>query len=250
MTKLDEIEVYDKSKASSDTGEIEEWDEVIFPNVIRKKLIALIKAKLQSVKPKTILDYGCGGGWLSVLLSRWGFDVVGIDLSAHLVRNAKLACPRADFVVCDGEKLPFRDAVFDYVIEISVLHHLNLKRVCSELKRISFDRADFIFEEPNLLNPFSAIGRKLFPMETHTEGEKPFVPRHLEMALNESGFWCRETNYLFFMAFPLARLFKIANIRPSSWSFKMIFLFENIMEKIPGIKKLNASLIMIGKIQK
>jgi len=250
MTKINEIDVYDKSKVSIDTGEIEEWDDAIFPNVIRKKLVALIKVRLQSANPKVILDYGCGGGWLSALLSEWGFNVVGVDISALLSKNAKFVCPKIDFVVCDGERLPFRNAVFDYVVGISVLHHLNLKRSCSELKRILINKADFIFEEPNLLNPFSAIGRELFPMKPHTKGEKPFIPRHLKTALRESGFCFREIRYLFFMAFPFSRLFKIANMKPKIWMVKLVFLLENMTEKTPLIRHLNSSMVIVGKIRK
>jgi len=250
MSKINEIDVYDKSQVSVETGEIEEWDEAIFPYVIRKRLIDLIKVKLHSVEPKTILDYGCGGGWLSILLSKWNFNVVGIDISAHLIKNAKFACQKAEFVVCDCERLPFRDTVFDSVIGISILHHLNLKIGCSEIKRVLFNEASFIFEEPNLLNPFSGIGRKLFPMSTHSKGEKPFMPKHLKTALNELDFDFIEMNYLFFIAFPIARILKIIKLRLPSLMVKIFSSFENIMEKIPYINQLNSSIIIFGKIHK
>jgi len=42
MGLKDEIEAYEKAEVSLDTGEIEFWDHVIFPNVIRKRQIRLI----------------------------------------------------------------------------------------------------------------------------------------------------------------------------------------------------------------
>jgi SAM-dependent methyltransferase len=250
MSKINEIEVYDKSQVSVETGEIEEWDEAIFPNVIRKRLMDLIKVKIQSAEPKMILDYGCGGGWLSILLSGWGFDVVGVDLSAHLLKNAKLACPNAEFVVCDCEILPFRHAGFDSVIGISILHHLNLKIGCNEVKRVSSNEANFIFEEPNLLNPFSGIGRKMFPMSTHSKGEKPFMPKQITTALNELGFDFIEMNYLFFIAFPVSRVLRVTKIKLPFFIVKMFSLFERIMENMSYIKQLNSSLVIFGKIHK
>ena len=250
MSKINEMKVYDESQVSIETGEIEEWDEAIFPNVIRTRLIDLIKIKLQLVESKVILDYGCGGGWLSLLLSGWGFDVIGVDLSAYLLKNAKLSCPKAEFIACDCEILPFRNAVFNSMIGISILHHLNLKISCNELKRVLFNEANFIFEEPNLLNPFSEIGRKLFPMSTHSKGEKPFIPKHLETTLNELGFTSSETKYLFFIAFPVSRVFKIVKINAPSIMVKIFSLFENIMEKMPYINQLNSSIIIIGNIHK
>jgi|CryGeyDrversion2_1046600.scaffolds.fasta_scaffold104596_1 ubiquinone/menaquinone biosynthesis C-methylase UbiE len=248
MTKTNERDVYEEAKVSISTGEIEEWDSAIFPSIIRKKLIALIKANLHVANPRMILDYGCGGGWLSKLLSEWGFNVVGVDISVHLLKNAKSVCPKASYIVADAEKLPFRDAVFDYLVGISVLHHLNLQRSCSELRRISTDKADFAFEEPNLLNPFSEIGRKFFPLETCTKGERPFVPSYFEKALNGYGFCCRKIFYLYFIAFPLARLFKIANKVPPSFMINMLLIFENLMSDVPYIRRLNASIFVVGEI--
>jgi ubiquinone/menaquinone biosynthesis C-methylase UbiE len=250
MSKLNEIEVYDKSQVSVNTGEIEDWDEAIFPYVIRKRIIDLIKVKLHAVEPKIILDYGCGAGWLSISLSKWGFEVVGIDLSAHLIKNAKLACPKAEFVICDCEKLPFRNAVFNLLIGISILHHLNLKRSLIEIKRVLLNEADFIFEEPNLLNPFSGIGRKLFPMSTHSKGEKPFIPKHLKTTLNKLDFKFIGINYLFFIAFPVSRILKVTKIKLPFFMVKIFSLFERIMEKMPYIKQLNSSLVIFGKIHK
>ena len=246
MSIKDEIEAYSKAKVSVATGEIEDYDDAVFPNVIRKREINLIKSELEAAKPKLILDYGCGGGWLSVLLYRWGFNVVGMDVTANLLRKAKLACPEADFIVSDAEKLPFRDAVFDCIMGISILHHLNLEQGCNEIGRVSLNKSKFLFMEPNLLNPLSAFGRRFFPMETHTKGEKGFTPRYLRTTFKLAGFTVERYLILFFLAFPVARLFKIARIKPPSSLVKMISLFENVMEKMPGMRHLNSTIVAIG----
>lgn len=62
MTLENEIEMYDRAEVSDDTGEIELWDKVIFPNIIRKREMKIIFDVIESVKPRTILDIGCGGG--------------------------------------------------------------------------------------------------------------------------------------------------------------------------------------------
>jgi len=247
MSKKNEVEVYDTSTVSENTGEIEEWDEVIFPNTIRRRLTDLLKSKLQSTKTRTVLDYGCGGGWLSILMFKWGFDVVGIDISAKLIRNARIASPKTSFIVCDGENLPFCDKTFDSVVGISILHHTNLNFSLNEIRRITNDEANFIFEEPNLFNPFSAVGRKLFPMKTHTKGEKQFIPTYLEKELKIFGFNCQETNYLFFIAFPIARVFKLANIHSPRFVTRIVAIFEDLMEKMPYVNRLNSSLVVSGK---
>lgn len=248
MPKKNEVEVYDTSIVSESTGEIEEWDDVIFPNTIRQRLINIIKLGLQSIDSGLVLDYGCGGGWLSVLMSKWGFDVVGIDLSSKLIRNARKASPKTNFIVCDGENLPFRKQSFDCIVGISILHHTNLKISLNEIRRIAKMKANFVFEEPNLINPFSTIGRKLFPMKTHTKGEKPFTLSYLKKEFEKLGFKCQKINYLFFIAFPVSRLFKLANIQSPVFVTQAVTLFENFMERIPILNRLNSCLVISGKI--
>jgi len=246
MSIEDEIHVYDNAEVSYSIGETESYDAAFFPNVIRKRELEVIKQVLQAKRPKLILDYGCGGGWLSLLLLRWGFDVVGMDVSRNMVNGAKLVCHEAEFIVCDAMRLPFRDEVFDFLIGISILHHLNLKNALNELKRISLARSLFLFMEPNSLNPLSAFGRKFFPMETHTRGEKQFTPQHLKTALNSANFDVERCFAFFFLAFPVARFSKIARVNPPSSLVKMTYLFENVMEKMPGIRHLNSTIVAIG----
>ena len=242
----DEIDVYDKAETSL-TGETVSYDAAIFPNVIRKKEIELIRVFLEAKRPKVILDYGCGGGWLSLSLLSWGFDVVGVDASESMVRKAKLVCHEADFIVCDAMRLPFRDKVFDCIIGISILHHLNLQKAFEELKRISLSESKFLFMEPNLLNPLSAIGRKLLPMEYHTKEEKPFTPGYLKTAFNLADFSLEKYFSLFFLSFPTARLFKVAHVTPRLSLVTVISFLESALEKLPGIGQLNSTIVAIGK---
>jgi SAM-dependent methyltransferase len=201
---------------------------------------------LKAEKPRLVLDYGCGGGWLSKLICRWGFEVVGIDLSKRLVKVAKFVCREGDFVVCDAMRLPFRDGAFDFIIGISILHHLpKLSRAFSELKRVAVFRAVCLFMEPNLLNPFSAFGRKFFPMEAHTKGEKPFAFRYLKAALRLTGFTVEKYFALFFVAFPVAHLLKVTKMKLPPWMVKAILLFENVMEKMPFIRCLNSNIVAL-----
>ena len=89
MSLEDEMLVYDAATVSRLTGETESYDDAFFPNVIRKRELELIKRVLQAEKPQFILDFGCGGGWLSILLHKWGFSFVGMDISRHMSRTPK-----------------------------------------------------------------------------------------------------------------------------------------------------------------
>jgi SAM-dependent methyltransferase len=242
-----EIDVYDDAEVSSLTGETESYDTAFFPNVIRKRELELIYEVLNRERPKFILDYGCGGGWLSILMHKWGFKFVGMDISRNMVKNAKIVCHEADYIICDAMRLPFKDEVFDFTIGISILHHLNIKDAANELKRISMRKSAFLFMEPNLLNPLSAFGRKVFPMEAHTEGEKPYTPSQLKTALEISGFDVKVAA-MFFVAFPIARLSKITKLHFPSYIIKLTYFFEKLMEEIPGIRYLNSNLVAMAKL--
>jgi SAM-dependent methyltransferase len=250
MNIENEMHVYDGAEVSRLTGETESYDNAFFPNVIRRRELELIWQVLRVEKPRFILDYGCGGGWLSILLRKWGFKSVGLDISRHMVKNAKIVCPNADFIICDAMRLPFKDDIFDFVIGISILHHLNLKRATDELKRISITGSAFLFMEPNLLNPLSAFGRKIFPMEAHTHGEKPYTPQYLITALNMAGFTIERCFSLFFLAYPAARFSKVARLNPPSLLVKLTYSFEGAIEKIPGIRHLNSNIVAIAKTKR
>lgn len=250
MSVEDERRVYDVAEVSRLTGETESYDNAFFPNVIRKRELELIEQVLRAERPKFILDYGCGGGWLSLLMQKWGFKSVGLDISRNMVKNAKIVCPNADFIVCDAMRLPFKDDIFDFVIGISILHHLNLNRATRELKRISLAGSAFLFMEPSLLNPLSAFGRRVFPMEAHTEGEKQYTPKYLNTALNLAGFAVERCFSMFFIAFPVARFSRITRLNPPAVLVKMTYFFEGIMEKIPGIRYLNSNIVAIAKTKR
>jgi len=161
MTKRNEISIYNQSQVQSD-GEIPEWDDVIFPQIIRKKIIEKVTFIIEYQKPNLTLDYGCGGGWISNLISNKGFDVVGFDISHGIISKAREST-KGNFLVCDAEYLPFKQRSFDLIIGISVLHHLNnLQKGIYEIYMILRDKGHLFFEEPNLLNPFSAFGRRFF----------------------------------------------------------------------------------------
>jgi SAM-dependent methyltransferase len=72
-------------------------------------------------KDGTILDNGCGNGFLFTLLRR--NDMFGLDISWNMINKAKIRNPKV--VLGDSNYLPFSSTHFDVVFCRGLLHHLN-----------------------------------------------------------------------------------------------------------------------------
>jgi SAM-dependent methyltransferase len=77
------------------------------------------------VRGRRVLDAGCGMGRFADVLTRWGAEVVGVDLSAS-VEVARANLQGRDGVTiaqADILRLPFPPATFDVILSWGVLHH-------------------------------------------------------------------------------------------------------------------------------
>ncbi|MCR5404057.1 MAG: class I SAM-dependent methyltransferase [Butyrivibrio sp.] len=70
-----------------------------------------------------ILDVGCGAGFFTVLLGKEGFDVMGVDLTEEMVREAERLIDmngpykrNVHVMPMDAESLSFDDETFDVVV--------------------------------------------------------------------------------------------------------------------------------------
>lgn len=250
MTLENEIEMYDGAEVSDDTGEIELWDKVIFPNIIRKREMNIIFDVIASAKPRTILDLGCGGGWLSKILSARGYHTIGIDISASLIKTATKAAPKSvGFLIGDCMNLPFNNNTFDLIIGMGVLHHLDIDRTLVECHRVLNKNGSVLIMEPNALNPLMAIGRRLVSMDVCTEDEKPFVPSTFKNGVVKSGFKIKSIEYLFPYSFSAAYLSGKIESRTYQKFIRMMLPViegsEKVIENIPLIGKMSSTIVAV-----
>lgn len=123
---------------------------------------------LGDVQGKTILDYGCGEGLNTVMLSRRGAKVIGVDLSPELLalarqRVAANQCPEATLVLGSAHAVPLRDESVDIVFGIGILHHLDLELASREVHRVLKKGGRGIFKEPVRNSKLLARVSRLFP---------------------------------------------------------------------------------------
>ena len=110
----------------------EAWKRVSKPHKELPKLpyIHELTRKLKKYKVNKVLDLGCGSGWLSVFISRYGFDVTGIDIAKPAVELGKTWASednaKVNFLVGDLLNLPFKEGTYDAIVCNSVLEHFRL----------------------------------------------------------------------------------------------------------------------------
>ncbi len=122
---------------------------LFFPN--ERRLRDLVVSHL---KGTSILDAGCGNGWLSVCAWEEGFDVHSLDVAESEVRESLFLFKRRDASIRLSKasilSLPFIDSSFDSVICINVLEHIpDAKLAFLEISRILRRKGRLIVVVPN-----------------------------------------------------------------------------------------------------
>ena len=81
-----------------------------------------VESMVNSVDVKTVLDAGCGEGFVSGRLGdRY---LVGTDISGGVLDVARQNSPRVSLACSDIYRMPFRSNSFDLVMATEVLEHL------------------------------------------------------------------------------------------------------------------------------
>jgi SAM-dependent methyltransferase len=108
-----------------------------------------IVANLWPLAGRRVLDLGCGKGRFSRSLSALGARVVGLDLSAAMLAEAR----DMDRVRASARRLPFGPASFDRVMAVEVFEHLApraVEQVCDEVRRVLRPGGTFVIVDKNL----------------------------------------------------------------------------------------------------
>ena len=115
------------------------YDITVFPiRYVRRKI-----AKEAGKGQKKILDAACGTGEQSAAFADEEHEVVGVDLSEHMLakaRKKKKPHHRLSFLRCDATDLPFKNGRFDISCVSMALHDMPEAiaiQVLKEMKRVT-----------------------------------------------------------------------------------------------------------------
>lgn len=134
---------------------------------------------------KTVLEYGCGDGVNTVVLSRRGANVIALDISSELLAMAKQRiiknqCNATTLVLGSAHALPFSDESIDIIFGISILHHLDLKMASGEVHRVLKKGGRAIFLEPLRNSRLLSQLRRLLPKRTQVSPfERPLTDQEI-----------------------------------------------------------------------
>lgn len=109
-------------------------------HLLIERFLRTVIREARILRPKTILEAGCGEGFILDRLYKAGVGEkrIGIDFSDDAIELAKKERPHLDVRKGDIYNIPFKDNSFDLVICCEVLEHLEQpEKALAELERVT-----------------------------------------------------------------------------------------------------------------
>jgi 2-polyprenyl-3-methyl-5-hydroxy-6-metoxy-1,4-benzoquinol methylase len=157
-------------KALSDEKIVESWKKNVHPWIaaIRNGEItsrvqttnqAILKAVL-SYTPKTVLDIGCGEGWLVRELAKNGIDTLGVDAVRQLIESAKSESTKGRYQTLSYEEISIDTlkAKYDIVVSnFSLLGNESVSNLFQKISSILVNGGHFIVQT---IHPITGSGKE------------------------------------------------------------------------------------------
>ena len=152
--------------------------------------IACVKEVCPFLGDRRALDFGCGVGRLTQALANHFREVVGIDISNEMVRQAVKLNPHGDrvrFVQNSGADLSlFSSDQFDFVYSLITLQHMDqayARKYIAEFVRVAAAGGVIFFQIPAIKPPPSRSrpltpGRRLWHLVNRSFPMQPVIEMH------------------------------------------------------------------------
>ena len=117
-------------------------------------VIKHLVARSYDYRNKKVLDIGCGGGFLTEEIGKFGFETTGVDISSPSLQVARRHAEALNLNIAYhegmGENLSYADDHFEMVFCLDVLEHVeDFSIVVSEVSRVLKPGGLFFFETIN-----------------------------------------------------------------------------------------------------
>ena len=124
---------YDLTAVAQAQGTIDNLEQ----NPLELQMLDMIATKLNDC-PGLVCDLGCGPGQIARYFHGRGFQAVGVDLSAGMLKEARKLNPEIRFVKANMKKLPFKNGELAAVVGFYSLCHIprwEVGSILAELRR-------------------------------------------------------------------------------------------------------------------
>jgi SAM-dependent methyltransferase len=138
--------------------------------------VKFVLGEMPDVQHKSVLEVGCGCGEMSVLFAMKDARVVGLDIRADVLRDARVnsensgVARQCHFVQGSAELLPFSDDSFDVVYSRSTLQYMTRVNALRELARVLRPSGTLVLIENLPFNPIILLYRTSRRL-THRNGD-------------------------------------------------------------------------------
>jgi ubiquinone/menaquinone biosynthesis C-methylase UbiE len=146
---------------------------------------ACVREILDDIDGQTVLEVGCGRGYLAGLLAKRGLVVTACDMliGDEVVKNY----PEVTFAQGNIESLPFPDNSFDVVVCTHTLEHVqDLPTAVAELRRVAKDRLLVVVPKQRPYRYGFNLHTHYFPYRWSIEGAFGYRP---DTTVKDLGDW-------------------------------------------------------------
>jgi 2-polyprenyl-3-methyl-5-hydroxy-6-metoxy-1,4-benzoquinol methylase len=124
-----------------------------FVRYLHRKRLGFLKWWIAAERAETVLEAGCGDGFLLETLEGAGASLTGVELSETRIERARVRAPHASLIQADIREMPVPSQAYDATICTEVLEHVpDPQRAVSELKRVTKPGGIVLVTVPNELN--------------------------------------------------------------------------------------------------
>ncbi|MEL6583939.1 MAG: bifunctional 2-polyprenyl-6-hydroxyphenol methylase/3-demethylubiquinol 3-O-methyltransferase UbiG [Pseudomonadota bacterium] len=149
--RVQDVSIYDDVAADWWSGNVR-WLRTLQSLVPAR--LACFDREIDDWHRKSVLDLGCGGGFMAEAMAKRGAQVTGLDPAADAIaaaeRHAAETGLNISYLTGTAEALPFDDASFDIVVCVDVFEHLeDLDAVLAEIARVLKPGGQLAFDTIN-----------------------------------------------------------------------------------------------------
>ena len=194
-----------------------------------------LERALQRARGAAVLEYGCGPGTYSFQYADVASLVVGIDISDTAVDRARAraverGAANTEFHRMDCENPDLPPASFDLICGRAILHHLDLDRSFSTIRRLLKPGGSALFLEPLGHNPAVNLFRRLTP-SMRTVDEHPLL--RADLAIARRYFSQVDVEPFALLTVFAAPLLKLPGFSPV---FRAIEFADRGLLRLPGVR--------------